>query len=335
MTSIDRLSGEVESLKRQVRQLATQSPLESSSVSNGRVRFIGGLLRVDSGGRVQIVGTLEVDGTTTVTGTFNVSGPFKLTGNGEITGFLKITGPTEINGATTINGNFWVNGYTRLANDIFLESGGRLVSGPLVIDRNGAYGGRVASSGSLLLDAGTAVVLGAPATVQGGLTAVGLITGTSMQSLSNINALGNITALGDIGGGSKSFWIDHPTKAGKQLRHGSLEGPEHGVFYRGVVEFDAHGEAVFALPEYFAALVLDDDVPTVQVTAIGRPFLTGADLVDDGQVTVYGDAGRSAHIIVTAARERFDVEPDRVPMEPIASDWTPPAEDEEGVTNDG
>lgn len=330
MTRLDLVTrGELEAFYREFRISQTKSPLESASVSNGRVRFIGGLLRLEAGAQMQIVGTLEVDGTTIVTGTFNINGPWKINGDGEVTGFTRITGPTEINGATTINGNFWVNGFTRLQNDLILSGDGRFLAGPITIDRDGGYGGRVRSSTTLLLDAATAVILGAQTTVQGALTAVGLITGTSVQSLSNINALGNITALGDIGGGSKSFWIDHPTKAGKQLRHGSLEGPEHGVYYRGVVEFDAGGEAVYQLPEYFTALVLGDDEPTVQVTPIGRPFMVGAERVADGAVTVYGQAGREAHVTVTAAREHFEVEPDKQVEEASTEPWLPVDNDEE------
>lgn len=145
MTKIDNVSrGEFEQLKREIRAMQTQSPLESSSVSNGRVRFIGGLLRVDSGGRMEIVGTLQVDGTTTVTGTFKVNGPWQINGNGEITGNITITGetriqgatfitgPTQIDGPTTINGNFWVNGYTRIAGnsemtgDMSVRGGGKI-----------------------------------------------------------------------------------------------------------------------------------------------------------------------------------------------------------------
>jgi hypothetical protein len=32
---------------------------------------------------------------------------------------------------------------------------------------------------------------------------------------------------------SKSFWINNPSKVGYKLRHGSLEGPENGVYFRG------------------------------------------------------------------------------------------------------
>ncbi|WEK60497.1 MAG: hypothetical protein P0Y60_14445 [Candidatus Microbacterium colombiense] len=308
-------------LKQEIQRLWTEvhrvgrATLQHGSIGNAGIRFYdAGSATFEGGGGVFIL-----DGGS-------------LTGAGG--GVLDWTGTVYLRGPTGVQGNFSTSGSTRLAGPVTLDNNltlgtGRIVVGPLLIDKNGSYGGRVVSTSTLLLDASSAVILGAPATVQGGLTAVGLITGTALQSLSNITALGNITAVGDIGGGSKSFWIDHPTKPGKQLRHGSLEGPEHGVFYRGVVEFDADGEAVFDLPEYFTALVLVDDEPTVQVTPIGRPFMVGAERVAGGAVTVYGAAGREAHITVTAAREHFDVEPDKTELEPIASDWTPPVEDDD------
>ena len=41
---------------------------------------------------------------------------------------------------------------------------------------------------------------------------------------------------GDFAASSKSFVIDHPTKEDKQLIHGSLEGPEYGVYHRGTIQ---------------------------------------------------------------------------------------------------
>ena len=39
--------------------------------------------------------------------------------------------------------------------------------------------------------------------------------------------------VGELSATNKSFVIDHPTKPGKKLRYGSLEGPENGVYVRG------------------------------------------------------------------------------------------------------
>ena len=68
---------------------------------------------------------------------------------------------------------------------------------------------------------------------------------------------------GSLGAVSKSFVIDHPTKEGHELRHGSLEGPEHAVYVRGRVR-----NGVIKLPEYWTELV-DMSTITVQLTAIG------------------------------------------------------------------
>lgn len=99
---------ELRRLQERVRVLETANPLEASSITNGRVRFIGGLLRIDSGGRVEIVGTLQIDGTTnitgttTVTGTFKLEGPWSLKGNGDITGTVTVTGDINVTGSGRI-----------------------------------------------------------------------------------------------------------------------------------------------------------------------------------------------------------------------------------------
>lgn len=51
---------------------------------------------------------------------------------------------------------------------------------------------------------------------------------------------------------AKAFVIPHPTKEGIRLHHGSLEGPEYGIYYRGSVF--TNYKASIILPEYFQAL---------------------------------------------------------------------------------
>jgi hypothetical protein len=65
---------------------------------------------------------------------------------------------------------------------------------------------------------------------------------------------------GSFAATTKSFDIEHPTKEGMRLHHGSLEGPEHGVYIRGRLEGD-----VVELPDYWLGLV-DEDTITVQLT---------------------------------------------------------------------
>ena len=65
---------------------------------------------------------------------------------------------------------------------------------------------------------------------------------------------------GALAATTKSFDIEHPTKEGMRLHHGSLEGPEHGVYIRGRLE----GNEI-DLPDYWLGLV-DEDTITVQLT---------------------------------------------------------------------
>ena len=91
---------------------------------------------------------------------------------------------------------------------------------------------------------------------------------------------------GSLGATSKSFVIDHPTKENHELRHGSLEGPEHAVYVRGRVR-----NGVIHLPEYWTELV-DISTITVQLTAIGNMSRTVwvKDLKDNKVITGGGDA---------------------------------------------
>lgn len=123
----------IRELQAEVRRLRSGIPLENSSITNGRMRFIGGLLRVDSGGRVQIVGTLEIDGQTTVTGVFDVDGPWTLAGNGDITGDVTIAGDVNATGTWTQVGAWSLDGNGEITGDVTqkgtmtLTDGGKLV----------------------------------------------------------------------------------------------------------------------------------------------------------------------------------------------------------------
>lgn len=78
------------------------------------------------------------------------------------------------------------------------------------------------------------------------------------------DVLFDVDGAGNLKAQSKSFDIEHPTKEGKRLRYGSLEGPEHGVYVRGRL----NGTDTIELPDYWLELV-DENTITVQVTPIG------------------------------------------------------------------
>ena len=91
---------------------------------------------------------------------------------------------------------------------------------------------------------------------------------------------------GQLSATTKSFLIDHPTKPGKKLRHGSLEGPENGVYIRG-----KSNNNIIELPEYWTELV-DEDSITVQLTPMGAHQHIYVESVKDNKVHVQSDEAR-------------------------------------------
>jgi len=83
----------------------------------------------------------------------------------------------------------------------------------------------------------------------------------------NVETAGINGATGDVFGASKSFVQPHPTDGTKEIHYVSLEGPEHGVYFRGSAAL-VGGQAVLEVPESFR-LVARDEGLTVNLTALG------------------------------------------------------------------
>ena len=111
------------------------------------------------------------------------------------------------------------------------------------------------------------------------------------------------TVNGLLSATTKSFIIDHPTKEGMKLRHGSLEGPENGVYVRGRLK----GNNTIELPDYWTGLV-DEDTITVNLTAIGsESSLHKVVDIYDNTVVVDSEDG-NINCFYTVFGERKDVE---------------------------
>lgn len=93
--------------------------------------------------------------------------------------------------------------------------------------------------------------------------------------MSGTRSSSDVTFSGSISATSKSFDIEHPTKEGKRLVYGSLEGAEHGVYFRG----KGTGE-VIELPDHWTGLVHEDSI-TVQLTPIGKNCVWVEDIKDN------------------------------------------------------
>jgi hypothetical protein len=80
-----------------------------------------------------------------------------------------------------------------------------------------------------------------------------------------------VWASGKLGAsGTKSFRLDHPDDPeNKYLLHYSAESPDVINFYSDTAILDDRGEAVIALPPYFAKI---NTRPRYQLTAVGAPM---------------------------------------------------------------
>lgn len=270
----------------------TTALIQRSGIGSAGLRVhSGGFITIENGG-LDVTGTATVAGILTGSGTLDWWGPSILRGTVNVTGDIYTSGAMGISGPLTVVGATTLNGAVTMNNDLSLGTG-RIVAGGLIIDRLGSHAGRVYAPTVLVLDAGTAILMDSNVDIRGILLTDGL----------DVN-------------GPKNFRIDHPTKPGYWLRHGSTESPVSGTEYTGTATIGPEGSVVVELPEYFEALNKPDG-RTVHVTAVGRPFLVGADKPRGGKVTIYGDAGREVDWIVKAEREGADFPlEEQIPTEP-------------------
>ena len=113
-------------------------------------------------------------------------------------------------------------------------------------------------------------------------------------NVGSVSSVGNATFAGTITASAKSFLIPHPLDDSKTLRHGSIEGPELGVYYRGEGITEG-GWAEIVLPDYFEALVREED-RTVSLTPLfedeaDQIGMLAASRVKEGKFKVWSALG--------------------------------------------
>lgn len=114
-------------LKRQVRELATQSPLRSASITEGRLRVGGSaILLIDSDGGVVIEGSLDGDGNITWTGAALFEGTFTAKGTTRFEGDTTQVGAHHVQGNQDITGTLAVKGAATLENDLRVKPAGKI-----------------------------------------------------------------------------------------------------------------------------------------------------------------------------------------------------------------
>jgi len=94
---------------------------------------------------------------------------------------------------------------------------------------------------------------------------------------------------GPTGPANKSFVIDHPINDHQYLVHACLEGPEGGIYYKGVGQINEGNSVTILLPDYCRDFGYDF---TVSITGIydGVTRSYAASPVINNQFTVYTEA---------------------------------------------
>ena len=137
----------------------------------------------------------------------------------------------------------------------------------------------------------------------GDIAVNGSQTITKNLTISGTMRAGFATWSSSIVATSKLFDIEHPSKGkGHRLAHASLEGPEIGVYYRGVLE----DSQVIDLPNYWKDLV-DSKTITVHLTPIGNYQYLHYTLAEN-KIVVRNFGNASIHCSYIVYGERKDVE---------------------------
>ena len=141
-------------------------------------------------------------------------------------------------------------------------------------------------------------------TSDGGSSTNGTIFGDgNSNQVGRIDGSGNLTITGALSAATKSFDIEHPTKHNMRLKHGSLEGPEHGVYVRGILT----DENVIELPDYWTGLVHEDSI-TAQLTPKGHMQQLYVKEIRDNKVYVENTSATKIDCFYFVQANRKDTE---------------------------
>jgi hypothetical protein len=116
--------------------------------------------------------------------------------------------------------------------------------------------------------------------------------------------LATLSAAGAFSAVTKSFDINHPTKENMRLRYGSLEGPENGVYIRGITESN-----IIQLPDYWTGLVHKESI-TVSLTPFESPQNIYVKKIENNNIYIGGEFKKA---FFTIYGERKDI--DRLTVE--------------------
>lgn len=174
---------------------------------------------------------------------------------------------------------------------------------------------------AFLPGSGIVKMTGGFGTVQAGPTAFMQSAGGGVVQVEDNNTItlsgAGTTIFGGLSvSGSKNFVMDHPSREGWELLHGATESPVSGVEYWGCGVIGPDGTDTFHLPEYYSALVKDENQC---ISVNGNGAIVGWGAIIDNSVIVTGPAGTEYSWLVKAERIGGDFVVEREKVE-----WTPP-----------
>lgn len=115
----------------------------------------------------------------------------------------------------------------------------------------------------------------------------------------------------NVGVTGKTFVIQHPEEQNRYLVHGCLEGPEVGVYYRGLgIIPDGHEKVEIKLPSYVSKISYNFSIhltPIYNGKILSKPLVC-SEIQDVGTFLVYGEPSKF-YWIVHGERESLEVEP--------------------------
>lgn len=200
---------------------------------------------------------------------------------------VSITGSANALSTLGVTGTFTTLGLSTLTGNVTLSGSRTFFATTSVLDWN---------SGDVTLThaANTLTFAGASS---------GYIFNDGNVGVGNTTPTYKLQVEGSFAATTKSFVIPHPLDASRRLQHGSLEGPENGVYLRG-----RSNSAIIVLPDYWSVLV-DPASITVTVTSIGHDQRLFVQSVNTSQVLVASSMWRSwtADFYYVIYGERRDV----------------------------
>jgi hypothetical protein len=138
--------GWIQRLVRRVSRLESGAMLENSSITGGRMRFIGGLLRLDSGALLELIGQWRFFGNGAITGDVYAEGkwtqvgPWDFTGDGDLAGDVIMSGDFDLTGIFK-SGNVRIEGgkiYIGAGPVMIVIDGatGKITAGNVTVEQN-------------------------------------------------------------------------------------------------------------------------------------------------------------------------------------------------------